>query len=123
MDKIPDFDKRELQIVQSAVNERYGKEIELQLADSETKITPTAEDLTWCPTVFWSERGSNFVILKIGAKQYRSMFYYQPNQQYGTGRDSNDDLEECVLILLRLQADHEKDAAGAISGKTGKNLN
>ncbi|MBS1218216.1 MAG: hypothetical protein H6R21_1349 [Proteobacteria bacterium] len=29
---------------------------------------------------------------------------------------------ECVSITLRLQADHQKDHAGATSGKTGAEL-
>ena len=51
----------------------------------------------------------------------RSQFYYSLTEQYGTGRDF-DDLAGCVVTTLRLQADHEKDRAGATSGKTGADL-
>ena len=33
-----------------------------------------------------------------------------------------DDLAECVATTFRLQAGHEKDRAGATSGKTGVDL-
>ena len=56
------------------------------------------------------------------ANRFRSQFYYSIGEQYGTGRDF-DDLAECVVTTLRLQADHEKDRAGARSGKTGADLN
>ena len=49
-------------------------------------------------------------------------FYYSLTEQYGTGRDF-DDLADCVVTTLRLQADQEKDRAGATSGKTGADLN
>ena len=46
---------------------------------------------------------------------------YSIGEQYGTGRDF-DELAECVVTNLRLQADHEKDRAGATSGKTAADL-
>ncbi len=52
----------------------------------------------------------------------RSQFHYSITEQCGTGRDF-DDLAECVVTTLRLQADHEKDRSSATSGKTGTDLN
>ena len=43
------------------------------------------------------------------------------SRRRSTGRDF-DDLAECVTTTLKLQADHEKDRAGAGSGKTGADL-
>ena len=75
-----------------------------------------------CPTLYWEQNGVEFVIIKIGADCYRSQFYYSVLEQFGTGRDF-DDLAECVVTTLRLQADHEKDRAGVTSDKTGADLN
>ena len=94
MSAIPDFDENELRIVRNVVDERYGKKVGLQMADGEVKVDPQSEDLSWCPAVFWAEMGTSFVVFKIGNNKYRNMFYYRPNEQFGTGRVSYDNLEE-----------------------------
>jgi len=109
MNQIPDFDETELWVIRSAVTQRYGKTVNLQLADSELRLDADSRVLTSCPTVFWAERGANFVICKIGAGRYHSQFFYSIREQYGTGRDVYDDLAECVTILLQVQSDHERD--------------
>jgi len=105
---IPDFTDTELWVIRNTVNERYHNEIGLELADTEVRLDPEAPDLTSCPAVFWSERGANFVVFKQGEKAYRCLFYYRGYEQYGTGRDVYDDLGECVVTLLQVQADHER---------------
>ncbi len=109
MNQIPDFDDTELWVIRSAVTERYGKTVDLQLADSELRLDPDSTALTTCPTVFWSERGANFVACKIATGRYRGQFFYSVREQYGTGRDIYDDLAECITILLQVQSDHERD--------------
>lgn len=122
MKKIADFTDADRWTVETALGERYGKKVALELADSETRLDPHSDEVTVCPTFYWEQRGVEFVIFKVGDNLYRSQFYYSPIEQYGTGRDF-DDLVECVTTTLRLQADHEKDRAGATSGKTGAELN
>ena len=61
------------------------------------------------------------MIFKVADGRHRSQFYYSLTEQFGTGRDF-DDLADCVVTTLRLQTDHEKDRAGATSGKTGADL-
>lgn len=109
MTPIPDFTETELWTVRVAVTERYGKNIELQLADSELRLDPGLTELTVCPTIFWTERGANFVICKLPSNKYRNQFFYSIKEQYGTGRETYDDLAECVTALLQVQADHERD--------------
>jgi len=41
---------------------------------------------------------------------------------YGTGRDQYADLETCLLTLLQVQADHERDGAGVSSGAAAADL-
>ena len=89
--------------------------------DSEIKLDQASAEITLCPTFYWEERGVEFVVFKVAADRYRSQFYYSIAEQYGTGRDFHD-LAECLTTTLRLQADHEKDRAGATSGKTGADL-
>jgi hypothetical protein len=119
--KISDFNDADRWVVETALKERYGKRISVEPADSEIRLDPEAREITTCPTFYWEERGVEFVIFKIAEDRYRSQFYYSLTEQYGTGRDF-DDLAECVTTTLRLQADHDKDRAGATSGKTGQDL-
>lgn len=115
---VPDFNSAERWVIESALKERYGHIVEIELADSELKLDPGAPVITACPTVFWSERGCNFLIFKTGEDRYRSQFFYTDEEHYGTGRDEYDELAECVGLLLKLQADHEKERAGVQSGMT-----
>jgi hypothetical protein len=120
---IPDFNSAERWVIESALKERYGHIVQIELADSDLKLDPGAPVLTSCPTVFWSERGCNFLIFKTGEDRYRCLFYYgDEEEQYGTGRTEYDELAECVGLLLKLQADHEKERHGVQSGMTGKQI-
>ena len=116
---IADFNSAERWVIESALRERYGHLVQIELADSDLKLDPDAPVLTTCPTVFWSERGCNFLIFKTGEDRYRCQFYYSDEEQYGTGRAEYDELAECVSLLLKLQADHEKERQGVQSGMTG----
>ncbi len=113
MSGIPEFGDAELWVIKSALKERYGKDLEVELADSELRLHPDDQELTLCPTVFWQERGASFVLCKVAENRYRSLFFYSAREQYGTGRQEYDDLADCVLTLLRLQADHEAKRAVA----------
>ena len=120
---IADFKSAERWVIESALKERYGHLVEIELADSDLKLDPGTPVLTACPTVFWSERGCNFLIFKTGEDRYRSQFFYTDEEHYGTGRDEYDELAECVGLLLQLQADHEKERQGVQSGMTGGHIN
>jgi hypothetical protein len=119
---IPDFNSAERWVIESALKERYGRIVPIELADSELKLDPGAPVLTVCPTVFWSERGCSFLIFKTGEERYRSQFFYSEEEHYGTGREEYDELAECVGLLLRLQADHEKQRQGVETGMTGDQI-
>ena len=116
---IADFNSAERWVIESALKERYGHIVPIELADSELKLDADTPVLTTCPTVFWSERGCNFLIFKTGEDRYRSQFFYSDEEQYGIGRTEYDELAECVGLLLKLQADHEKQRRGVQSGMTG----
>ena len=64
------------------------------------------------PAVFWQQGDCHFVIMKTGESSYRTQFYYGNREQYGTGIHEYDDLAECTVSLLRLQADHESTISG-----------
>lgn len=119
---IPDFTDSELWVVGTALKERFGREIELRGGESDVPLDPKSRHTTPCPAVYWQAGGVGFVICKTGERRYRSMFFYSVHDRYGTGRDEYDDLAECVSILLKLQADTDKERAGASSGRTADGL-
>ena len=119
----PDFNSAERWVIESALKERYGRIVTIELADSDLRLDPEAPVLTTCPTVFWSERGCNFLIFKTGENRYRCQFFYSDEEQYGTGRAEYDDLAECVGLLLKLQADDEKQRQGIRTGMTSGQIN
>ena len=116
---IPDFNSAERWVIESALKERYGHFVPIELADSDLKLDPGAPVLTACPTVFWSERGCQFLIFKTGEDRYRCQFFYADDEHYSTGRLEYEELAECVGLLLKLQADHEKQRLGVHTGMSG----
>ena len=123
MNIIPDFTEAEQKLVSSLLFNRYGKLIPLQLADSELQLSGNPEELTSCPTFYWHERGANFVVCKTAADRYRCQFFYSDADQYGTGHDEYANLEDCVLTLLQVQSDHERQLSDVSSGATAASLN
>ncbi|PZP62985.1 MAG: hypothetical protein DI596_03170 [Azospira oryzae] len=122
MSAIPEFSEAELWVVESALKERYGRDVPVEVAVSEIQLDPASPALTPCPTLHWTQDSVGFVINKIAEHRYRAQFYYSVHDQYGTDREAFDDLGECVGVLLKLQADTAKDRAGATSGADGSRL-
>lgn len=107
MHEIADFASTEMWTVETTLKERYGREVPLEQADIELRLRPGATELTVCPALYWQERGAHFVVVKTGESRYRAQFYYRAHEMYGTGVEEYEDLGECVVTLLRVQADHE----------------
>ena len=47
------------------------------------------------------------MVVKVGEGAYRSQLFYRVHQQFGTGVEEYNDLTECVVTLLQMQAGHE----------------
>ena len=122
-EKIPDFNDTELWVIRQAETERFRKQVDVQTADAELRLDPSDRELTLCPVVYWREDKAQFVIFKTGEDRYRCQFFYADDEQYGTGRAEFDELAECVSLLLKLQADHEKQRQGVQTGMTGGQIN
>lgn len=106
MNEIPDITQSEDWIIETTLKERYGREVERQYGDAEIRLSPADKELSSCPMVYWQADGCNFVIFKTGERRYRCQFFYRGYQQYGTGTREYDDLTECIVSLLQVQADH-----------------
>lgn len=119
---VRDFTEAEQKLVMNVLLQRYGKLVALQPADSELQLDPDRDELTLCPTLYWSEQSAQFVVCKTGEGVYRCQFFYSDAEQFGTGRDEFRDLDECVMTLLQVQSDHARQRAGLFSGATAENL-
>lgn len=120
-----EFDDAERLVVDTALRERYGERVGVELAEAELQLDPAEATLTACSTLFWEQRGAAFALVKAGQARYRAMFFYPDDpleEQFGAGKAEYKDLLECVTTLLRSQADHEKERKGVYSGKTGREL-
>jgi len=112
MAAITDFTETELWTLQSTLEERWGKdaEIELKLAETDVRLSPSDRESTECPAVIWSHNGCNFIIMKSGLQNYRCQFFYKGYQQYGTGVQEYDDMGDCIISLLQVQSDHARQS-------------
>jgi len=106
MSQIADFTESEMWIIKTTLAERYHEAVEPQLADSELRLDPFSSELTPCPVAYWEKDGCHFVVFKTRDHSYRCQFYYRVHQMFGTGIEEFDDLSECMVTLLQVQADH-----------------
>jgi hypothetical protein len=118
MAEIPDITDSEHWILETTLKERYGREPQIQLADAEIRLSSSERELTSCPVVHWrDEDGCNFVVFKTGDRNYRCQFFFRGYQQYGTGVREYDDLSECIVSVLQVQADYVAKERGDIESK------
>ncbi len=115
---IADFSDSELKLINQTLVERYGRMVPLQTADAEIQLHAESDALDTCPVVYWKERGAHFVVFKLGDTRFKAQFFYNEATQYGTGKESFDNLGDCVVTLLQVQADHEQQMKGIRSGMT-----
>jgi hypothetical protein len=111
MSQIADFSESELWVIRTTLAERYNETVQTQLADAELRLDPYSSELTSCPVAYWERDGCHFVVFKTGEHRYRCQFYYRIHQMFGTGIEEFDDLSECVVTLLQVQADHAAQLA------------
>ena len=114
---IPEINQVEQWNLRSCVDERRGKDaVPFELVEVEARLDPSDRELTAFPGFFWESNDCHFVILKSGDKTYRSQFYYRNLDQYGTGMREYEDIDDCAIELLRLQADHESTGSEDFPG-------
>lgn len=113
---IPDFTASERRLVSQAIEERYGQTVAVEDATAELLLDLLDSDVTTCPSLTWVERGANFIISKTRDSRFRCQFYYTVAEQFGTGKDEYDSLGDCVITLLQVQSDHERERQGVRSG-------
>ena len=107
MKAIPDFAPEETKVIADTLKERYGEPVAYERADIELRLSPDDSQVTECPAVYWEKNGCHFVLAKTGNSEFFSQFFYDGRNQFGTGRQFYDDLLDCLITTLRVQADHE----------------
>lgn len=112
MANIPDFSDADTKLARHTLQERYGHDVPIEVADAEIELVPGSGEMTLSPIIYWEERGAHFVVFKIGESRYRAQFYYSEAQQYGTGREFFDNLGDCMITVLQVQSDHERQMQG-----------
>jgi len=112
----PDFSKDEIRVIRDTLKERYGREIEVELAEAEMRLNPALTEMTLCPVVYWEIDDCHFVVAKVDKYHFMNHFYYRLYQTYATEKRRYDDLLDCVVSLLRAQADYELKEQG-VTGK------
>lgn len=115
MPEIPDITGTELWVTNTTLKERYGRDVEIQLADAEIRLSPADRVLSNCPVMYWRTNECNFVVFKTEDRAYRCQFFFRGYQQYGTGRREYDDLAECIVDLLQTHADYTATERGDLT--------
>jgi hypothetical protein len=95
--------------------------VPVETAEAEIGLGDDTE-LTTCPVLYWEERGAHFVVFKVAEGRYRAQFFYSEVAQFGTGKGDMDNLGDCLVTVLQVQSDHERQMAGVRSGATAKDI-
>lgn len=114
--RIPPFSDRERNLVGQTLRERFGKTIPVQTSEAEIQLDLLKDELTRCPALTWQEGICNFVIFKAGDSRFRCQFYYTDAEQFGTGQLEYDNLGDCAVELLQIQAKHEAERVRMLRG-------
>ncbi len=122
MTMVPEFTDGEIDIIRALLIQRYQKDVEIQLGDSEILLSPEDGAAATCPTVFWFEQGANFVVAKLAESKFRAQFFYTPREQFDTRIDRYNDLNLCVSTVLQTQSDHERELSSTNSIDSTKTM-
>jgi len=120
---IPRFTDNEIASIRELLARRFHKDIEINLSDNEVFLGGNADNPTACPAVSWYAQEANFVVIKTGPLGFRTRFYTTPHDQYDTGTEEYDNLEQCITAVLQSQSDHEKNRQGPDSDTIDHSLN
>lgn len=106
MNQIADFTESELWVIKTTLAERYGEPVEPVLADTEIRLNPYSSELAVCPAAYWEKDDCHYLIIRTGDQNYRCQFYYRGHEMFGPDIEEFDDISECTVTLLQVQADH-----------------
>jgi len=104
---IAGFTQAETRLVHATLKERYKREVDVQEVDVDIRMHPADRELTECPALYWKEEGCDFVISKVAADKFRSMFFFgRIKDRYTTHPDeyyTYDNLGDCLVMTMKVQ--------------------
>lgn len=118
-----DYTEAEINAIKQTLKQRYREDIEIHLADCELQPDLNEKEIVERPAIFWQVQGCNFIIIKRDDERFEGRFFYNPEKQFGNGQQLYKDVVNCVLSLLRCQADDVRESQGVVTGTTGADLN
>ena len=118
-----DYTEKEIEAVEEALRQRYRKDVDVYLADCEVQPDTSRNEVSEHPALFWQVQGCNFVVIKSDNDKFEGRFFYNPDEHFGGKRQKFTDVVNCVLNLLRDQADEVRASQGVPTGTTGADLN
>jgi len=81
-------------------------EVSTQMVDVDVRVGESDKDTIKCPAFYWEYAEYHFLLMKTGENKYRPQFFYQDNEEAGVDIVEFDDIGECSMALLKLQANH-----------------
>ena len=117
MNRISDITEGELRVAKTTLKGRFGRDIDVDLADAEIRLNASDRELTERPVLYRHAEDCSSAVFKTGDRRCRAQFFYRGFQQYGTGVREHGDLTECVVSLLQAQADHAAQERGDLAQK------
>ncbi len=94
-----DFTPAEIEIIKKHIANRWKDEnYGVHLGDIEI-------DGKEQPAAVWEHKHYTFVVIKIGAFTYKSLFYFLRDKRFDAGVNEYNDLDECVDAIMKAQAD------------------
>jgi len=107
MSDIADFTNSEQKAVSSTLEKRWKKgEVTVQMVDVNVSAENSLKGDIECPAFYWEYADYHFLIMKTGINQYRPQFFYQDTEEVGVETLEFDDIAECAMAILQLQANH-----------------
>jgi hypothetical protein len=116
MSGIAGFSDADLHLVQAALHERFGRQVQVEVVETEIRLHPADRELTVCPALYWKEDDCNFVVSKTGDNQFRSMFFWSIKDRFATGKEEYDNLGDCLVTTLKMQEEAAHRRAAETAG-------
>lgn len=86
MSTVPDVSDSELWTVQTTLKERYDRDVAVQPAETQVRVSRHSTEMSSCPTRYCeADDGCHFLVVKTNAERYRCQSFYRVHQQFGTG--------------------------------------
>jgi len=116
-----DFAPKERELVQATLLERYGRAVPLQTVEVDLQIRPDSHQPTACAALYWQDGEAEFVIARVvdavpGTTTYRTQFFYDDGEAFGTGHSDFGNLGDCVITVLQVQAAHAAERGKQATG-------